>query len=173
MEVRGWLTLSVVSGVTTLMLANWPEKHSVGYMWAWLWLESILKVKTPWCPSPFTEEVAVSTSSHTSPVRGWWGAGWGGTDHQGPLHGGVSSVSPPGVSGGGGGGSDRGSVELHSSIPSYRWESLVTSFKYSNLYIKYTLIIPILFGYTITRVNSEARSDILALTSQSLVDESR
>ena len=27
-------TLSVVSGVTTLMLANLPEKHSVAYIWA-------------------------------------------------------------------------------------------------------------------------------------------
>ena len=37
-----WLepnTLSVVSGVTTLMLANLTEKHSVAYIWASLWLE--------------------------------------------------------------------------------------------------------------------------------------
>ena len=33
--------LSVVSGVITLMLASLPEKNSVAYIWACLWLESI------------------------------------------------------------------------------------------------------------------------------------
>ena len=33
--------LSVVSGVTTLRLANFPKKYSVAFMWNSLWLESI------------------------------------------------------------------------------------------------------------------------------------
>ena len=43
---RGWLTLTVVSVITTLRLANLHEKHSVAYnIWAWFCDESILKFK--------------------------------------------------------------------------------------------------------------------------------
>ena len=51
---RGWLTLSVVSIFTILRLANLPEMNSTACVWAWLWLELILKIKKmEWNCSPF------------------------------------------------------------------------------------------------------------------------
>ena len=39
-------TLSVVSGVTTLRLANLPEKFSVAYIWTWFLLELISRINS-------------------------------------------------------------------------------------------------------------------------------
>ena len=79
-------TLSVVSGLTTLRLANLLIKHPVAYTWAWYWLESILEIKlrnvvthlhidVPSVPPPYSVvgNAVVSTTvffGHTRDLKG-------------------------------------------------------------------------------------------------------